>query len=168
MKELFEFRMMQTDPNWSNFLWNEQTRQVRFNYISDLIISVCLLTLFKIELIDFGATRSYSKEFIDKWMHILQAAVAEDREACIHWSLELGYLTGKESEAMLDAHIRSLTLIATPFRARTGDGRYAFGRGTEYARITAEIRSLIPVMLRERLTPPPRETYSLNRYFFSS
>ncbi|EJD05228.1 ABC1-domain-containing protein [Fomitiporia mediterranea MF3/22] len=153
MKELFEFRMMQTDPNWSNFLWNEQTRQI--------------------ELIDFGATRSYSKQFIDKWMHVLQAAVNEDRERCIHWSLELGYLTGKESETMLDAHIRSLTLLATPFRGNkspppssgTGpaDPRYEFGRGSEWTRITAEIRSLIPVMLRERLTPPPRETYSLNR-----
>ncbi|KAL5496170.1 hypothetical protein ACEPAH_3087 [Sanghuangporus vaninii] len=150
MKELFEFRMMQTDPNWSNFLWNEQRRQI--------------------ELIDFGATRSYSKEFIDKWMYILQAAVAEDYEACVHWSLELGYLKGGESKTMLDAHIRSLTLLAAPFRARKlapselgADGRYAFGRGTDWARITAEIRSLIPVMLRERLTPPPRETYSLNR-----
>ncbi|KAL5525376.1 hypothetical protein ACEPAF_9246 [Sanghuangporus sanghuang] len=150
MKELFDFRMMQTDPNWSNFLWNDQRRQI--------------------ELIDFGATRSYSKEFIDKWMRILQAAVAEDYDACVHWSLELGYIKGGESKTMLDAHIRSLTLLATPFRAHKpasselgADGRYAFGRGTHWARITAEIRSLIPVMLRERLTPPPRETYSLNR-----
>lgn len=29
--------------------------------------------------------------------------------------------------------------------------------------ITSEIREQIPVMLRHRLTPPPRETYSLNR-----
>lgn len=127
------------------------------------------LRVFQVELIDFGATRTYSKEFIDKWMHILQAAVAEDRDECVRWSLELGYLTGEESESMLDAHIRSLTLLATPFRARadakTGeDTLYEFGRGSNWANITAEIRSLIPTMLNERLTPPPRETYSLNRY----
>ena len=97
-------------------------------------------------------------------MHVLQAAVSEDRDACIRWSRELGYLTGEESETMLDAHVRSLTLLATPFRTGARDGeRYKFGKGTEWARITTEIRSLIPVMLRERLTPPPRETYSLNR-----
>jgi len=147
MKELFQFRMMQTDPNWTNFLWNAQSCQI--------------------ELIDFGATREYSKSFIDKWMHVLQAAVAEDKDACVHWSRELGYLTGEESERMVEAHVRSLVLLATPFRAQAAgtlaDGLYKFGRGTDWARITAEIRSLIPVMLRERLTPPPQETYSLNR-----
>ena len=28
LRELFEFRMMQTDPNWTNFLWDSKTRQV--------------------------------------------------------------------------------------------------------------------------------------------
>lgn len=28
LKELFVFRYMQTDPNWSNFLYNTNTRQV--------------------------------------------------------------------------------------------------------------------------------------------
>ena len=27
-RELFEFRFMQTDPNWSNFLYNAETKQV--------------------------------------------------------------------------------------------------------------------------------------------
>ena len=47
---------------------------------------------------DFGATREYSKEFIDNWLRLLSAAVAEDRDACIEWSLKLGYLTGEENE----------------------------------------------------------------------
>jgi len=28
-RELFEFRFMQTDPNWSNFLYNVETHQVK-------------------------------------------------------------------------------------------------------------------------------------------
>lgn len=28
LKELFEFRYMQTDPNWSNFFYNLDTKQV--------------------------------------------------------------------------------------------------------------------------------------------
>lgn len=99
-------------------------------------------------------------------MRLLQAAVAEDREGCIKWSLELGYLTGEESETMLNAHVKSLVLTATPFRRRddaSRDSRFEFGKGTEWSKVTSEIRMLIPIMLRERLTPPPRETYSLNR-----
>ena len=29
LKELFEFRFMQTDPNWSNFFYNSQEDKVR-------------------------------------------------------------------------------------------------------------------------------------------
>jgi predicted unusual protein kinase regulating ubiquinone biosynthesis (AarF/ABC1/UbiB family) len=28
LQELFHFRLMQTDPNWSNFLFNKKTDQV--------------------------------------------------------------------------------------------------------------------------------------------
>lgn len=50
----------------------------------------------QVELVDFGATREYSKEFIDNWLHLLSAAAADDREACITWSQKVGYLTGQE------------------------------------------------------------------------
>jgi aarF domain-containing kinase len=86
---------MQTDPNWTNFLWNHQTRQVVL-VLSD-IISLLIYTV-QIELVDFGATREYTKDFIDMWLHLLQAAATDDRGACIEWSLRLGYITGEESE----------------------------------------------------------------------
>ncbi|QRV98788.1 ABC1 family protein [Ceratobasidium sp. AG-Ba] len=138
LRELFEFRFMQTDPNWSNFLYNPKTDQL--------------------ELIDFGASREYSKGFMDNWYLLLSAAVQENREKCIQYSLELGYLTGQENEEMLAAHVRSLTLLGIPFRSSTTQP-FSFASQT----ITDEIRALIPVMLRHRLTPPPQETYSLNR-----
>jgi aarF domain-containing kinase len=28
LRELFQYRLMQTDPNWTNFLWNSATQQV--------------------------------------------------------------------------------------------------------------------------------------------
>ncbi|KAJ8690714.1 hypothetical protein PTI98_012120 [Pleurotus ostreatus] len=142
LRELFDFRLMQTDPNWTNFLWNAQTRQI--------------------ELVDFGATREYTKEFMDNWLRLLQSAISEDRTSCIEWSIKLGYLTGQETDIMFDAHVASMTLLATPFRPTTTQP-FAFGPGSAWADITAKTREQIPIMLNHRLTPPPRETYSLNR-----
>ncbi|KAL9931796.1 hypothetical protein V8E36_009346 [Tilletia maclaganii] len=138
LQELFQFRLMQTDPNWSNFLLNERTNTL--------------------ELLDFGATREYSPTFIDQWFALLSAAVRGDREACLEWSHRIGYLTGEESQPMLDAHLSSMLLLAEPFAA-SSPSPYPFTNQT----ITARVRSHIPVMLRERRTPPPKETYSLNR-----
>ncbi|KAJ2450696.1 hypothetical protein EV183_004102 [Coemansia sp. RSA 2336] len=136
LQELFEFEFMQTDPNWANFLYSHQTR--------------------KISLLDFGASRSFGKEFLDKYLHVLKAAMDGDREACRHWSTELGFLTGYEADIMTQAHVDSVLEIGKPFRQ---PGIYDFGNQD----VSSNVRSAIPVMLRHRLTPPPEETYSLHR-----
>ncbi|KAJ9115503.1 hypothetical protein QFC22_005261 [Naganishia vaughanmartiniae] len=109
----------------------------------------------KLQLIDFGATREYSTEFIDKWYRLLKSVIDNDREAMKEYSLKVGYLTGEENEAMLEAHLRSMELLAVPFTEET----YDFSKQS----VTDEVKKLIPTMLKYRLTPPPNETYSLNR-----
>jgi aarF domain-containing kinase len=52
----------------------------------------------QIELVDFGATRSYSATFIDNWLPLPLAAAQQDREGCLRWSLKLGYLTDEEDD----------------------------------------------------------------------
>lgn len=78
LRELFEWRLMQTDPNWTNFLYSERNQSL--------------------QLIDFGATRPYTPQFMDAWISLLRAAVAGDREACEAWSVAIGYLNGEEPE----------------------------------------------------------------------
>jgi predicted unusual protein kinase regulating ubiquinone biosynthesis (AarF/ABC1/UbiB family) len=36
LRELFEFKFMQTDPNWSNFFYNKELKKVRFRKMSKL------------------------------------------------------------------------------------------------------------------------------------
>ncbi|KAH9461440.1 hypothetical protein MJO28_009319 [Puccinia striiformis f. sp. tritici] len=137
-REILHFRLMQTDPNWSNFLWNESTQQI--------------------ELIDFGATREYSEKFIDGYLKLLKAGIEGSRADCIEASIELGYLTGDECETMLDSQYKTVKALGEPFR-RTSQQPYDFSQQT----VTDRVRSEIPTIVRLRLTPPPIETYSLNR-----
>ncbi|KAH6658780.1 ABC1 protein, partial [Verticillium dahliae] len=112
----------------------------------------------KLELLDFGASREYPDTFVKQYVQLLAAASRSDRETVKSLSESLGYLTGHESRVMVDAHIKSVLTLAEPFLASAPEV-YDFKDQS----ITERVKALIPVMLAERLAPPPEETYSLHR-----
>ena len=66
-------------------------------------------------LIDFGATRSYSKSFVDKYLRIVWAAANKNKEELLYYSQQVGFLTGDENEIMLKAHELSGFTVGEPF-----------------------------------------------------
>ncbi|XP_019728097.1 atypical kinase COQ8A, mitochondrial isoform X2 [Hippocampus comes] len=136
LRELFEFRFMQTDPNWSNFFYDPQTH--------------------KVALLDFGATREFDRSFTDIYIEVINAAAHQNREEVLQRSRDMKFLTGFESKAMENAHVDAVMILGEAFSSTR-----PFDFGTQST--TERIHRLIPVMLRERLTPPPEETYSLHR-----
>lgn len=143
LKELFHYKFMQTDPNPANFyIFRDNTNKFGI----------------RIGLIDFGAAREYSDSFIDIYSKIIYYGSKSDRSNVIKYSIELGFLTGLENEIMLDAHCRSVFAIAAPFKVDEND---VFDFGNQ--NITSVIYKDIPVMLKNRLTSPPSEIYSLHR-----
>ncbi|XP_030261801.1 atypical kinase COQ8A, mitochondrial isoform X2 [Sparus aurata] len=136
LRELFEFRYMQTDPNWSNFFYDPQTHRV--------------------SLLDFGATRGFAESFTDVYIEVIRSASEGDREGVLKKSIEMKFLTGFESKSMINAHVDAVMILGEAFASVE-----AFEFGAQST--TERIHNLIPVMLKQRLTPPPEETYSLHR-----
>uniref|UniRef100_A0AAR2LZA8 Atypical kinase COQ8A, mitochondrial n=1 Tax=Pygocentrus nattereri TaxID=42514 RepID=A0AAR2LZA8_PYGNA len=136
LRELFEFRFMQTDPNWSNFFYDPEKH--------------------KVALLDFGATRGFDESFTDVYIEIIKAAADGNREAVLRRSIEMKFLTGYETKTMENAHVDAVMILGEAFAAAE-----PFNFGAQST--TERIHNLIPVMLKQRLTPPPEETYSLHR-----
>lgn len=103
LKELFVFNAMQTDPNWSNFLYDQATG--------------------KINLIDFGAAVEYPREFCVNYGRLVKASADQDRKEIIRVSREMGFLTGEETSEFLEAHASAAMITGEPFRG----GVYDFG-----------------------------------------
>lgn len=96
---------MQTDPNWSNFLYDSAGRQL--------------------VLIDFGSTRFYSVEFINNYRDVIRAACRNDYAGVLDMSRKMGFLTGYETRQMEEAHVTAVMTLGELFRYQ---GEFDFGK----------------------------------------
>ncbi|WKY00066.1 hypothetical protein Q1695_014721 [Nippostrongylus brasiliensis] len=138
--EIFVWRFMQTDPNWSNFFLGVHPVTGKPRMV----------------LLDFGASRSYNKKFVDCYMKLIKAASESDTPKIIELSREIGFLTGYETSIMENAHAESVLIMG-----ETLASSHPFDFSRQSA--TKRIQRLLPVMLEHRLTSPPEEIYSLHR-----
>lgn len=136
LREIFEWRFMQTDPNPGNFFFNPITK--------------------RLNLLDFGAAREFSPEFVKKYLDTVWGAANDDPQLILKATTDLGFLSGDESPAMVEAHIDSILIVGEPF---ANEGFFDFGN----QKMTERIYKLMPVMLKNRLKAPPPEVYSLHR-----
>lgn len=136
IRELFNWRFIQSDPNFANFLYDDASHTIH--------------------LIDFGAARRYSKKFVDGYMRLVWAAANRDREGILAVSRELGFLTGDETQEFVDAHVDAGMVVGEPFLKAAA---FDFAN----SQLTTRISKYGGTFMKYRLTPPPTEAYSLHR-----
>lgn len=98
--ELFQWRRMQTDPNFGNY-------RVRIDPDGERD---------KLVLLDFGAMRLLPVTFAERFCEMMVAAFHRDREAFRQCSIDLGFMKADFPEAVLDNFVDIGIDIAEPLR----------------------------------------------------
>jgi aarF domain-containing kinase len=100
--EFFDWGLVQTDPNQGNFLVRENGSKL------DLV------------LLDFGATREYSREFIRQYIKLLEATAVGDRGILRDQAIAFGLIDKRESPAAFEALHQVLSVAVRPFFSDDG------------------------------------------------
>jgi len=111
-RELFDFRLVQTDPNFANYRYDTARR--------------------RLVLLDFGATRSYAPATVAAYRHLLESAARGNRAGIDDAAAAIGYFP-----ADIRPHHRQavLDLFETACAPLRHPGAYDFGHSELAARI---------------------------------
>lgn len=136
-RELFEFRFMQTDPNFANYLYLPATQQIG--------------------LLDLGSVGEFSREFTDNYRRISRAVIADDRVAIRDAAAAIGYLHPDDEAERARGVVDIIRLVCEPLAHR---GPYDFaGSG-----MIGRVRDLgLAVAFDQGLRSPPPQTIFLHR-----
>ncbi len=137
-RELFEFRLVQSDPNFANYFWMAAEE--------------------KVGLLDMGATREVSERVSDHYRTLFRAGAAHDADTLREAALAIGFFEPGERSDRVEGLLELLQMGCEPLSA---EGRYDFG-ATD---LPARMRELSADLAFRRgfLQPPPPETLFLHR-----
>jgi predicted unusual protein kinase regulating ubiquinone biosynthesis (AarF/ABC1/UbiB family) len=139
-RELFEFRLMQTDPNFANYLYAPATG--------------------RIVLLDFGATRAFAEDFVALYRRLLRAGMEGDRAGLRASAREIGFLAPGAPAGLEQALLDMFELSIAPLRQETP---FDFGASD----LAAQLRDAGMALggYREHFTLPPMDSLFVQRKF---
>jgi predicted unusual protein kinase regulating ubiquinone biosynthesis (AarF/ABC1/UbiB family) len=138
-RELFEFRTMQTDPNFANYLYQPE---------EDRIV-----------LLDFGSTVTFQKSFTERYAKIARAMIDNDDTAIRHIAEQMGYLDADNSDQYAGRVLDMIRMISEPVII---EGVYDFSDSDLFARGRDAGLEMVFEDMSEYRVPPP-ETMFLHR-----
>ena len=137
-RELYEFRFMQTDPNFGNYLYRHDDG--------------------RIALLDLGAAVEFPKEFVERYRRITRAILDNDRAGVARHAAEIGYMRSSDSERHQQLVVDLIMMVCEPL---TTEGAYDFGASDLSARAAA---AGLNIVFRSReYRNPPASTAVLHR-----
>jgi len=143
-RELFEFRTMQSDPNFANYLYQPG---------KDRIV-----------LLDFGSTVSFEENFTHRYAQIARAMIDGDEPALRSLAEQMGYINPGNSDEYVGRILNLIRLVSEPV---IKGGVYDFGTSDVFARgREAGLEMFIEDMSEYRVPPP--ETMFLHRKLVGS
>lgn len=138
-RELLDFRLMQTDPNFANYRHDPSTGQV--------------------VLLDFGATREVGTDMAEGYRRLLRAGLAGESDAMQAAVFELGFLSEAVPADLRTLMLQMLEISMEPLRA----AHFDFGAND----VALRLRDLGMEIgeRREVHHLPPVETFYIQRKF---
>lgn len=129
-REIFEFKLVQTDPNFANYLYQPQTAQL--------------------VLLDFGACRDYPQLISDGYRQLLSAAVQQDAVAMEVAMRQIGFFSQDILPEQKAAVLALVQLVCEPVQQNTA---YAFGQ-TDLALRVRQAGTALSMQQNYWHTPP--------------
>ncbi len=121
LRELFEWGLVQTDPNFANFHYQPDSG--------------------RIQLFDFGASRAYTDERTGAFRNLIHHVLGDKREAIEFAATEVGYLGDNDPAHYRDSVVQ---LISTACEPLSAGQEYDFGQSdlaSRMADITLQVRT---------------------------
>ncbi|MET0068801.1 MAG: AarF/ABC1/UbiB kinase family protein [Candidatus Thiodiazotropha sp.] len=138
LKEVFDWGIVQTDPNFSNYLFQPESG--------------------RIQLLDFGATRSYEPRLRKALLQLFSASIDGEDGDIVRAAEAVGYLGDGDPADYQNAVIQLLRCATEPARCSSA---YAFA-GSDLPQRMAEV--VLEIRLKNRYNRlPPMEILFLHR-----
>ena len=96
LREMFDFRLMQTDPNFANYLYDAE---------ADRIV-----------LLDFGAARALDQALVDQYRNLFRHGLADDVGGLIAVASALGFINADVPEQFQDEITAMIRLVFKALR----------------------------------------------------
>ncbi len=136
--EFYEWGLVQTDPNQGNF-------RIR-------------LEPLQLQVLDFGATVVYTKDFIRSYAQLLVSIETESPENILKKSYEMGFLSEKEAPEVKALFLKMLKESIEPFFSKEPEFRF---QNDEYnIRMRNTVQEFIGTL---KYSAPPRVILFLHR-----